>query len=227
MAQVTKKNLYRSLELLEDFSEEQFRTVQDRENLIDRYEDRLGSYLVLLTQREMNAHQTQEATKYLHVIGDLERIGDHAVNISECAQEISEKKIVFSEEGKAESQIIQRAVSDILELAITAFIQDDREAALRVEPLEEVVDNLTDAMKLRHVDRRGKGICTLENGFVFNDLLSNYERVSDHCSNIAVAMIELDKGLFDTHEYLENVKSMRNHQFEQYFEAYSREYALP
>ncbi len=226
MAQATQKNLLRSLDLLKDYSEEQFRVVQDRENLIDRYEDRLGSYLVLLTQREMNAHQTQEATKYLHTIGDLERIADHAVNISECAQEIYEKKIVFSEEGEAESQVVQGAVTKILDLAITAFIQDDREIALRVEPLEEVIDDLTDAMKLRHVERLGKGLCKLENGFVFNDLITNYERVSDHCSNIAVALIELDAGAFDTHEYLESIKQLRDQKFENYYKEYSKEYTF-
>ena len=156
----------------------------------------------------------------------LERIGDHAMNIAECAKEIAEKNIVFSEEATRELNTMFAAVQEITYNAITAFTTGDLELAYRIEPLEELIDSLCDEMKLHHVDRLQKGVCTLSQGFVFNDLLTNYERVADHCSNIAVAMIELEADSFDTHEYLSSVKAMKSAAYERYYEEYRQQFAL-
>ena len=156
-------------------------------------------------------------TKFLHAIGDVERIGDHAMNIAECAKEINEKHIVFSAAAQQELTTMFDAVQEITYNAITAFTTGDLELAYRIEPLEELIDSLCDEMKLHHVDQ----------GFVFNDLLTNYERVADHCSNIAVAMIELESASFDTHEYIISLKNARAHNFDQYYEEYRQKFALP
>lgn len=226
MAEVAQENILRAMELLDDFSPEGFAAVQQREMILDRYEDKLGSYLVRLTAEELSAPQTQELGKYLHAIGDLERIGDHALNIAETGREIASKKICFSTSASRELDVMSRAVRDILQLSIGAFMRDDLEAAYRVEPLEELIDNLCDEMKLRHVSRLQHGLCTLSNGFAFNDLITNYERVSDHCSNLALALIEQESERFDPHEYLDSVKEMKSGAFARYYDEYSSLYSL-
>ena len=200
MAGEAKANLEDAFYLLRDYQEKKFQFILHREDIIDKYEDKLGSYLIQLTGKELTSQQNKEVTKYLHAIGDLERIGDHAMNIAECAKEIQEKNVVFSKEASQELDVLFAAVQEIVYNAITAFSTNDLELAYRVEPLEELIDSLCDEMKLHHVDRLQQGICTLHQGFVFNDLLTNYERVSDHCSNLAGAMIELEADAFDTRE---------------------------
>ena len=165
-------------------------------------------------------------TELLKTIGDLERISDHALNVAEAAQEIHQKGITFSGDARHELSVLTDALREILHNAIRAFIMEDLELAKRVEPLEELIDALFDEMKLHHVDRLQKGVCTLSQGFVFNDLLTNYERVADHCSNIAVAMIELEADSFDTHEYLSSVKAMKSAAYERYYEEYRQQFAL-
>ena len=191
MAGEARANLEDAYYLIHDYQEKKFQFVLHREDIIDKYEDKLGSYLIQLTGKELTPQQNKTVTKYLHSIGDLERIGDHAMNIAECAKEIEEKGIVFSHEADRELSTLFSAVQEITHDAITAFTTGDLTLAYRVEPLEEVIDALCDEMKLHHVDRLQQGICTLHQGFVFNDLLTNFERVSDHCSNLAVATIEL------------------------------------
>ena len=171
--------------------------------------------------------QADQGIDLLMVAKYLERIGDHAMNIAECAKEIAEKNIVFSEEATRELNTMFAAVQEITYNAITAFTTGDLELAYRIEPLEELIDSLCDEMKLHHVDRLQRGICQLTQGFVFNDLLTNYERVADHCSNIAVAMIELESDSFDTHEYLISLKKVRSHSFDQYYEDYRKKFSLP
>ena len=165
-------------------------------------------------------------SKYLHTISDFERISDHALNICDAAREINAKSVVFSPEAERELRTLEQAITEILHLAVGAFVSGDLEGASRVEPLEEIVDGLCDEMKLHHVDRLQKGVCTLNQGFIFNDLLTNYERVADHCSNIAVAMIELESDSFDTHEYLNSVKAMKSASFARYFAEYQKKYTL-
>ena len=149
------------------------------------------------------------------------------MNIAECAKEIHEKHISFSPAATKELQVMFSAVNEITHNAIFAFTNGDMELAYRIEPLEELIDNLCDEMKLHHVDRLQRGVCTLDQGFVFNDLLTNYERVADHCSNLAVGMIELESASFDTHEYITSLKALRSHSFDQYYAEYSNRFFLP
>ena len=226
MAQCAMENLLAAMALVHQYSDKGFRAVAETESTVDRYEDRLGTYLMKITGKELTARQSEEVSKYLHTISDFERISDHALNISEVAQEIHSKGMAFSEEASRELKVMEDAVSEILYLSIHAFVEGDLAAASRVEPLEEIIDGLCDELKLHHVDRLQKGVCTLSQGFVFNDLLTNYERVADHCSNIAVAMIELESDAFDTHEYLKSVKNMKSDSFARYYEEYSKKFAL-
>ena len=226
MANTACCNLVDSLGLIGAYSDKTFQHIEEQEETIDRFEDKLGTYLMKITVKSLNTRQSEEVSKYLHTISDFERIGDHALNIAECAKEIHEKSIVFSEGAERELKTMFAAVQEITYNAITAFTTNDLELAYRIEPLEELIDSLCDEMKLHHVDRLQRGICKLSQGFVFNDLLTNYERVADHCSNIAVAMIELESDSFDTHEYLNSVKAMKSASFARYSAEYQKKYTL-
>ncbi len=226
MAADAELNFTGALQLLEHYTDEDFAEVERMEGVVDRYEDILGTYLVKLTGRELTSRQSADVSKFLHTLSDFERISDHALNVAEAAQELSRKDITFSADAEHELSVLTAALREILHNAIRAFIMEDLELAKRVEPLEELIDALCDEMKLHHVDRLQKGTCTLSQGFVFNDLLTNYERVADHCSNIAVAMIELEADSFDTHEYLNSVKAMKSAAYERYYEEYRQRYSL-
>ena len=226
MAEEAKRNFVEAVALLHGYSDERFKLVEDLEGSVDRYEDKLGTYLVKVTEREMTAKQNAEVSKFLHTISDFERISDHALNIAEGAKELHQKKLSFSEAAAHELEVMEAALTEILSTAIRSFVNNDLQLAARVEPLEELIDNLCDEMKLHHVDRLQKGLCTLGQGFVFNDLLTNYERVADHCSNIAVALIELESDSFDTHEYLNSLKELKSDMYERYYEEYRRVYQL-
>ena len=212
--------------LVWQFSPEGFQKIERKENLVDEFEDRIGTYLVKLNARELNTRQNEDISKYLHTISDFERISDHAMNIAEVAQKINENKVHFSDEAAREMKILIAAVEEILSLSIGAFETDDIERAYAVEPLEERIDELCDEMKLHHVDRLKKGICTLNQGFPFNDLITNLERVADHCSNIAIAMIELNRDDFETHGYVINLKELHSHRFDEYYETYAEKYRI-
>ncbi len=226
MARQAQDNILSAFSLLDQFSDERFAALQENEEAIDHYEDKLGTYLIKITSKELTPRQTADVSKYLHTISDLERISDHSLNIGETAQELYAKKIIFSPAGARELKVMLAAVTRILEITINAFLDNDVAAAYRVEPLEELIDNLCDEMKLHHIDRLQSGECTLNHGFAFNDLLTNCERVSDHCSNIAVAMIELESDSFDTHEYINSVMAMHSHSFDEYYAKYSKEFQI-
>ena len=226
MALKARKNLARSFMLMNCYSDTLYDQIQEKESVIDRYEDKLGTYLVKLTGTELTHEQSQRISLFLHTIGDIERIGDHAVNLSNVAKEIHEKNLSFSTLAQTELNTLSSAVSEIVVLTTDAFIKNDLEGASQIEPLEEVIDTLCDEIKIRHVIRVQSGDCTLSHGFVFNDLLTNYERISDHCSNIAVAMIELNHDLFDTHEYLNKLKAEKNMAFEKHYEEFAKRYSL-
>ncbi len=226
MARQAQDNILTAFSLLEKFDDDRFAALQEDEEAIDHYEDKLGTYLIKITSKELTPRQTADVSKYLHTISDLERISDHSLNIGETAQELYTKRIVFSPAGSRELRVMLSAVARILELTISAFLNNDVDAAYRVEPLEELIDNLCDEMKLHHIDRLQSGECTLNHGFAFNDLLTNCERVSDHCSNIAVAMIELESESFDTHEYINSVMAMHSHSFDKYYAEYSKEFRI-
>ena len=226
MARYAQESLLDAVALLSFYNQAGFDRVHELEALVDRYEDALGSYLLRITTTEMTAEQNESLHKFLHTIADFERISDHANNISECAKEMYDKNIVFSDESVRELEVLRGAVTEIVDLTIRAFVDDDKELALRVEPLEELIDGLCDEMKNHHIDRLQRGVCTLQHGFVFNDLLTNFERVGDHCSNVAVAMIELAEDEFDTHEYLDSLKLVRTAAFNQYYDEYKKKYAI-
>lgn len=226
MAERAEGNLLMAIGLRNRWSDKDFRMVGETESVIDRYEDKLGTYLMKITSKSLSQSQSEEVSKYLHTISDFERISDHALNISEVAKEIHDKDLQFSPEACHELDVIESAVREILSIAVGAFVENDPQRAARVEPLEEIIDGLCDEMKSHHVDRLQSGSCTLNLGFVFNDLLTNYERVADHCSNIAVAIIELESDSFDTHEYLNSVRAMKSSSFARYYEEYKQEYHL-
>ncbi|MBR3751750.1 MAG: Na/Pi cotransporter family protein [Ruminiclostridium sp.] len=227
MASEAKANLEDAFYLIGNYSDKAYRLIEQREDVIDKYEDKLGNYLVKITARELTEAQTKEVTKYLHTIGDVERISDHAMNIAEAAKEIHEKGIQFSEAAQKELRVMFDAVNEITHTAFTAFISNDLDLAYRIEPLEDVIDTLCDQLKLNHVSRLRQGICTLDQGFVFNDLITNYERISDHCSNIGLGLIETQSDEFDPHAYITSLKEVRHHSFDLYHEAYTHRYALP
>lgn len=226
MGEKTRKNLHRAVNLISNYSEDSFEKVNVKEDTIDKYEDKLGSYLVRITSNSLNDVQSRQVSLMLHVIGDFERIGDHALNIAETAKEINDKKLVFSEEAKKELENLSGAVCEILDLAIETFEKKDLRTAGRVEPLEEMVDFLCDELKMRHISRVQSGICSLNQGFAFNDLITSYERISDHCSNIAVAVIEEETSMWEAHEYLNHVKSVKDNNFTRYFNEYKQKYSI-
>ncbi len=226
MANTACSNLMDALQLIGSYSEKGFQHIEEQEDTIDRFEDKLGTYLMKITVKSLNTRQSEEVSKYLHTISDFERIGDHALNIAECAKEIHEKNIVFSEQAQHELAVLEQAIREILHLSVDTFIASNVEDARRVEPLEEIIDTLCDEMKSHHIDRLQQGVCTLNQGFVFNDLLTNFERVADHCSNIALAVIELQSDSFDTHEYVRSLKMMKDESFARYYDEYKQTYAL-
>ena len=226
MAETARENLLLSLKLLEEFSEDGLRKVEQTEDLIDLYEDKLGTYLVKLGTNELNRQQNEAVSKYLHTLTDFERIGDHAMNIAQTARERAEKKIVFSGTAWQELQVLTAALRRILDMAVGCFVEEDVEAAYRVEPLEERIDVLVDTMKLNHAERLQRGECSLTQGFVFNDLLGDFERVADHCSNLALALIELQSDEFDTHGYILDLKERHSHDFDRLYEQYSEEFKI-
>ncbi len=226
MAKTARDNLLQALDLMQHFTDEGMMQVEQTEDLVDRYEDKLGTYLVKLNTQELDTQQNQNVSKYLHTLSDFERISDHAMNIAEVAQEINEKKVSFSEHGDKELRILGAALSEILNTAIAAFIEDDIDVAYKVEPLEEWIDVLCDEMKSRHVTRLKDGTCSLSQGFVFNDIITNFERVADHCSNIAIAIIELEANEFDAHGYLLDLKELRSHGFDELYQEYSKKYSI-
>ena len=226
MARKARKNLSRSVSLLKKYSDEKYQKIEEKEVLIDKYEDKLGTYLMQLTGKELSGDQTKQVSKFLHTISDFERMGDHALNVARTAKELYDKKIVFSDEARYELNVLIAAMKEIVTSTVQSFSRDDLQMAARIEPLRELIGMLCDELKMRHVDRLQSGKCGISQGFAFNDLLTNIERVSDHCSNVAVAMIELESRNFDTHEYLKSVREMRNTEYKRYFEEYEQKYSI-
>lgn len=227
MAEQVRDNLLLSIALIEDYDEESDRQIEEAESKADLYEDKLGSYMVKLSTKPLSAGDSNEISRLLHSIGDFERISDHAVNILKTAREINDKKLVFSEQAQEELRIVTDATIEIVNLAVNSFVRNDLEMAMMVEPLEEVIDELKIQMKDQHIKRLQAGACTIELGFVLTDLMTNFERVSDHCSNIAVCQIETAHSSFDTHAYLNSVKTGDNSEFLQHYQEFRQKYRLP
>ena len=200
--------------------------VFELEEVIDRYEDKLGAYLFSITSRDLNEEQSNEVSKYLRVLSDFERMSDHARNIGEAVDEIKEKKIRFSSEANHDLKVLEDAITDITEMTIKAFMNNDIEAALKVDPLEEVIDDICDELKYNHIDRVSRQVCSLDNGFVFNDLLTDYERISDHCSNVALDVLDSGDEEFLPHEYHMNMDYRQNELFQKYFKEFKQKYKV-
>ena len=224
MARSSLQNIRDAVALLSNFTEDGMRKVEAIEDLVDRYEDKLGTYLVRLNTNELNKEQNEQASKFLHSLTDLERISDHAMNIGIVAREIKEKQVSFSEAARKELDTLTAALNEVLDLAFGSFFDDDTKKARLAEPLEERIDVMCELMKKRHVERLQKGQCSLAQGFIFNDILSNFERVADHCSNLAIAVIEQDEESFDAHDYLINLKELHAQQFEEMVAQYTQKY---
>jgi len=220
------KNLMRAFELLTDFSDSKFNKIQEKENMIDKYEDKLGTYLMQLSMHDMTPDQAKQTSKFLHTISDFERLGDHAVNISRVAQELHEKSRTFSESATYELNVLEKALVEIVDLTVNSFVDEDLETAAKVEPLRELIGILCNDLKLRHIKRLRNGQCDLNTGFAFNDLLTNYERIAAHCSNIAVAILELDSSNFDIHEYTKSVRKLKDETYLTAFEEYEKKYDI-
>ena len=224
MAAAAFKNLNRSIDLLAQFGREKYDKIMSRENVVDRYEDRLGSYLFHLNSRDLNERETLISSHYLHCLTDLERISDHAVNLAELAQEMDEKGLTFSPDGLEDMARAGDAVREIVSLAQQSLAREDMAVARQVEPLEEVISTMLERMKLRHIRRLQNGACTLELGFILNDCVNNFERVAAHCSNVALAVLELRYADLQFHDYARDVRQGDQPEFRRWLAFYQEKY---
>ena len=231
MAELARVGVVQAMSLTHEWNDELAQKVRDEECRVDRYEDALGTYLVKLSGRELNHTDSQSVNTLLHTISDFERISDHSVNLLESAEEMHQKEIHFSKDAQEELQVLEDAVQDTLSRTTDAFRKGDLHLASKVEPLEAVVNELVRAIKARHVARLQAGSCSIEYGFVLDDLLTNYERVCDHCSNVAVAQIEVAQDSFDTHAYLNDLRhgndTKESEEFHRRLGRYRERYLFP
>ncbi len=227
MAELTKNSLYKAMGLLEKYDADIEKEIREMENKVDKYEDELGTYLVKLSTKNLTEKDSRTISILLHCIGDFERISDHAINIMETAKEIHDKELKFSKEALVEITIFTQAIKDIVSTSIKAFETDDFALATTVEPLEEVIDGINEHLKKRHIRRLRTGNCTIELGFVLSDIINNYERIADHCSNIAVWLLHSKEDGLDTHEYLDKIKQGNNEEFKNQYIQFKEMYKLP
>lgn len=227
MSELSKESLFKAMSLLTNYDEDIALEVSDLEDKVDKYEDELGTYLVKLSSKNLSENDSRMLSELLHCIGDFERISDHAINIQEAAKEMHDKEFTFSDKAKAELEVFGQAVQDIVRLSYKVFKEDDDNLATTVEPLEEAIDTLNYEIKNRHVMRLREGKCTIELGFVFSDVLTSYERISDHCSNIAVSIIQIHEDNYETHEYLDAMKHKDEAHFKKKYNECLKHYTLP
>ncbi len=226
MAELAKKNITDAISLIKKWDKTTARQISETEKAVDKYEDVIGTYLVRLSGQEMSNQDSRTASTLLHTISDFERISDHAKNILASAKELHEKKIELSKKAQSELIVMFSAIEEIIDLTIKSIRDNDLYSAYLVEPLEEVVDQIRTKLKSRHIKRLQKGACSMETGFIYIDILTSLERVSDHCSNVAVCLIQVSDDNFETHEYLRTVKTSGD-EFDMYVEKYLEKYALP
>ncbi len=225
MALLAKETVLESLKLIKNYSKDSAKIVYDNESVLDLYEDNLGTYLVKMSEQSLSNNDARTVARMLHTIGDFERLGDHAKGLQKVAEEIYDKNIAFSDEARKEIEVLVDAITEIIITTTLVYEKNDYELATRVEPLEQVIDRITAEIKSHHIIRLQRGDCTIELGFVLSDLLTNCKRISDHCSNIAVAVIEARNDSFDTHHYLNSVK-YGDDEFKGVYEEYKRKYDL-
>lgn len=225
MCALAADTLNTSIALMDRYSAEAAEIIQENESRLDHLEDALGTYLVQLSAKRLSEEDSLKISRMLHVIGDFERLGDHAVNLLHAAAELHEKGLTFSQEARQELSVLTAAISEILEKTVSAYRSGSVETAVQVEPLEQTIDRLVAAIKSRHIERLQAGSCSIELGFILSDVLNNLERVSDHCSNIAVAVIELSHHSFDTHKYIRGLRS-DSEQFQEDFHRFTLKYRI-
>lgn len=225
MAYYAAGAMKKAIECVSDFDPKAAQEVRDSEDETDKYEDMLGTYLLKLGAEPLSDENSEEVTELLKLIGDFERIGDHAVNVIESAEELHEKQLEFSRSAKYELSVMSSAVCEVLDLAVKAFADNDAQAAKAVEPLEQVVDDLKNELRTRHILRMKKGECSIEAGFVWSDLLTDLERASDHCSNIALCVLDMKKHTLSAHETQHEREDVP--EFSDQYRRYSEKYALP
>ncbi len=226
MAEYAKTAITSAVGLVGNYNEDTVNNILACEDKLDYYEDKIGTYLVKISSHGLSESDSKKRFRMLHTIGDLERLGDHAVNLIKVAKEMKDKNIMFSDSAMSELKVLINAINEILEITFAAYEKADPLLATKVEPLEQVIDGLIATVKARHIDRLQTGKCTIELGFVLSDILNNLERISDHCSNIAVAIIEVDHGEMDTHKYLNRIKYGGNASFSEHFDEYEIKYSL-
>lgn len=226
MIDIAHKSVSDATALVSAFDRETVDRIAESEGLVDMYEDKLSTYLVKLAGGNLTHSDSKQVTELLHCVGDIERISDHAVNITEALEELHDKELSFSASAIKDITVISAAVNEILDLSSKALATNDLDIARNVEPLEQVIDKLKLKIKANHIQRLQSGDCSMEMGFILSDLLTNFERVADHCSNIAVCMIELAHGSFDTHEYLNNVKTSGDDAFVSMYNEYKQKYVI-
>lgn len=226
MANTSVETFKQSMTILKAYDKDLAEKIREGESKVDDLEDMIGSYLVKLSGRNLSEDNSQESYKLLHLLNDFERISDHAVNLLESAEEIHEKQLIFSDEAKKEISVMMEAVNEILDLALRAFVDNDLQAAHSVEPLEEVIDFLKSKLKTQHIKRLQRNECTIELGFVLTDIVTNLERVADHCSNIAGLVIEVSQNSFDMHNFLKTIKRDPGSEFARLFETYMEKYTI-
>jgi phosphate:Na+ symporter len=226
MSAIARDALVQSLDVLNVYDKEMATVIEESEGVVDRYEDELGTYLVKLSSAEITMKDSRSVSTMLHSIGNFERISDHAVEIMKTAEELHDKKLCFSAEAQKEVSVLESAIREIVDITFTAFESGNTELARKVEPLEQVIDGLAIQMRANHITRLQAGTCTIELGFILSDLINGMERVSDHCSNIAVTIIEVAEGVFDTHKYLNDIKSGNDERFRKEYETYKNKYSF-
>ncbi len=225
MCRLARENVLLSMDMIKTYDEKTASIIEQNEEILDGDEDKLGTYLVKLSAQSLSQEHSHIVSKMLHAIGDFERLGDHALNVMKTAREMATKDIHFTEQAKGELDVLDRAIREILDITTEAYAENDLALAARVEPLEQVIDGIIATIRSHHINRLQQGSCTIEMGFVLSDLLTNYERISDHCSNVAVALIEVAHDSFDTHQYLNGIK-FSNEEFNDRFDHYKAKYVL-
>ncbi len=227
MSDITKKALFAATKLLHQYDEDKVREIFEIEDMVDKYEDEMGNYLVKLSAKDLSERDSHTVSVLLHAIGDFERISDHAVNIAQSAKEMYDKDQRFSNKASVELEVFTKALDEVVNLSFDVFRNGDMNRALQVEPLEDAIDDLQTEIKNRHIKRLRKGKCTIEMGFILSDVVTSYERISDHCSNIALCLFQVNDDDFEAHDYISKLKTTNDQTYADYFSMYKNKYMLP